>query len=124
MIQKTQPDNPQLFFQNPWDRWTSYLQMCDYSKIFIISDSNTKQHCVPYFYQKTGLSDCPQYSIQAGESSKNLSTCEHIWEFCLNNQIDRNSLIIALGGESCAILPDFVPLHYSEVLILFISLQV
>lgn len=98
MIQKTQPDNPQLFFQNPWDRWTSYLQMCDYSKIFIISDSNTKQHCVPYFYQKTGLSDCPQYSIQAGESSKNLSTCEHIWEFCLNNQIDRNSLIIALGG--------------------------
>lgn len=38
------------------------------------------------------------YTIPSGEQHKTLETCQEIWEYLLNNNVDRNALIINLGG--------------------------
>jgi 3-dehydroquinate synthase len=68
-----------------------------YSKVFVIVDQNTEQYCLPHI-----LEYLPESSviiqIEDGEKNKNLQTSQFIWNALLNNQGDRHSLIINLGG--------------------------
>jgi len=80
------------------------------SKILIITDSN-----VGKLYGKT-LSDCltdAGYSvviaeIPAGEEHKTLDTVENIYNVCLKNNLNRDSLIVALGGGVVGDISGFV----------------
>ena len=77
----------------------NYLNDTMHSKIFVLVDSNTKKYCLPIF-----LSKIPQHidyqiiEIPAGESYKNLDTCQQVWQELTNLQADRKSIIFHLGG--------------------------
>jgi 3-dehydroquinate synthase len=68
------------------------------AKVFIITDSNVLslyKETVKLFIDKYV---CRVFSFQAGEQSKNIDTINSIYEFLIDNDCDRNSILIGLGG--------------------------
>ncbi len=53
-----------------------------------------------------------KFSIVPGEDSKNLKTVEAIYSKCLENQFDRQSVIVALGGGIVGDIAGFVASTY------------
>ncbi|MEL6924259.1 MAG: 3-dehydroquinate synthase [Bacteroidota bacterium] len=90
--------------------FAEFLRERSYSKIVVIVDELTKQHCLPIL--KKGLTaHFPSpggaqerfakwhlIEIPSGEVNKNLDTCELIWEQLMDLEVDRNGLVINLGG--------------------------
>jgi len=78
-----------------------FLSHCHgkYSGIFILTDSNTRLHCLPRLQENFNI---PQGSkileIKAGEQFKTLGTCERLWHELAQSGADRHSLLICLGG--------------------------
>ena len=68
----------------------------DYSKVCILVDENTREHCLPlveaYFERPIII------EIKSGEENKTLSTCSFIWEQMTEHQLDRKALMVNLGG--------------------------
>jgi 3-dehydroquinate synthase len=75
---------------------TQFLADKNYSKIVVIVDTHTKQHCYPIL--KKHLPKHYLISVTAGESHKNLATCTHIWSEMTRLQLDRQALVLNLGG--------------------------
>lgn len=79
------------------------------SSIYIITDNN-----VAAFYLKdiekqiASIAPVSSYIFEAGEKSKNLQTICAIYDDLLEKQMDRTSLIIALGGGVVGDLAGFV----------------
>ena len=67
-----------------------------YTTVFVLSDENTEQHCLPKI--KEAISGVHILTISSGEKNKNLHTCEHIWTELTDRVADRKSLLINLGG--------------------------
>lgn len=84
-----------IFFTKNNGTLKSWLTSKNYSKIFVLSDENTRRDCLPIW---NDLKACSKITIPAGEKHKNLTTCELIWNFLLENKADRKSLLILLGG--------------------------
>lgn len=74
---------------------TQYLNNCNYSSIAILMDEHTEEHCLPLL---TSIVDFHLIKIQSGETNKMLSTCEKIWQEMTDAHLDRQSLLINLGG--------------------------
>ncbi len=69
----------------------------NYSKIAILVDENTRQHCLPVLLKNIEI-EHSIIEIPAGEQHKNLSSCRHIWEEMMLQGMDRHSLLLNLGG--------------------------
>lgn len=67
-----------------------------YSCIGVLVDENTRRLCYEQIRDKLP----PHHVIQipAGETHKNLYTCQQIWQQLTDYQFDRHSLLIVLGG--------------------------
>lgn len=83
----------------------AYQGLADYlnkefcSKIFVLVDNNTRDHCLPILKEKLDSKHTFEVlEIQAGEKFKNLETCREIWEQLSVLRADRKSLVINLGG--------------------------
>jgi 3-dehydroquinate synthase len=75
-----------------------FLQAHKYSKIVVIVDENTSKHCYGTLNFKDFLPDHTLIQIKSGETEKNLHTCEQIWLKMTEQELDRKSLVINLGG--------------------------
>lgn len=65
----------------------------------ILTDNNTLKLCLPLLLQKCKLlADALIITIPAGEIHKNENTAHLIWQQLADNYIDRNALLINLGG--------------------------
>ena len=73
----------------------SKLDVSSYSKIAILLDENIKRDCLDKLPK---IENSLIIEIPSGEENKNISTCIVIWEKLTQNQFDRNSLLINLGG--------------------------
>ncbi|WP_430510239.1 3-dehydroquinate synthase [Gottfriedia solisilvae] len=80
------------------------------SKILIITDD----HVAPYYLEevKKQLSNFDEYIIPSGEQSKSFTYYEKCLVKCFESKLDRNSLIIALGGGVVGDLAGFVAATY------------
>lgn len=67
-----------------------------YSKIAVLVDENTKAHCYPHI--KPLLNSHLLIEIPSGEENKNIDTCNKIWQELTDNEFDRKSLLLNLGG--------------------------
>ena len=92
-----------------YEELNNYLKDNGFSKIFIIVDNNTHDHCLPHFMSKleTDL-DCEIIEIEAGEVNKNIDTCVGVWNALSELGADRKSLIINVGGGVVTDLGGFV----------------
>lgn len=88
-----------IFFQNQFDSLNRFLKERSYSKIFILTDRNTGEQCLPVLI--AGMPVDFEYDIievDPGEENKNIDFCIGIWKMLLDFGADRNSLLINLGG--------------------------
>tara|TARA_B100000795_G_scaffold37117_1_gene24481 strand:- start:10985 stop:12058 length:1074 start_codon:yes stop_codon:yes gene_type:complete len=79
------------------------------TKIFVLVDANTQEHCFPSFLRLSGTSTLLEtITIAAGEVNKTIETCTHLWNVLAKKGADRNSLLINLGGGVVTDLGGFV----------------
>jgi len=84
-------------------------------KCFIVSDSNVfplyGREVISAVFKASGIN--PDYYVfDAGEKSKNLQTVENIYHAVLKSELDRSSVIIALGGGVVGDIAGFVAATY------------
>lgn len=94
----------------------AYLAKSSYSKVVLISDTNALLHCLPHFnanYFKTSEIDLI-VDFPAGEQYKSIDTANRIWNQLLAKQIDKNALIVALGGGVVTDVAGFVASAYKR----------
>jgi len=95
--------------ENAWKNLDITINKLDPSSIFVLVDTETDKHCLPYFTEKfNSISTFSVLRIKAGETHKNISTCISIWEELVELGADRNSLIINLGGGVVTDLGGFI----------------
>ena len=82
--------------QHPGKEFSEIIASVNPSKIAVIVDENTKEHCYPI------VSDLiPAHiiiEIKSGEEEKTLQTCTAIWQQMTDEGFDRKGLVINLGG--------------------------
>lgn len=66
--------------------------------IFILTDENTHQFCLPLALQSEKLKDCHVICIPSGDENKNVDSAVLIWKYLSENAATRKSLLINLGG--------------------------
>ena len=79
------------------------------SRIFILVDPNTGEHCLPVLAKACpGLDSASVFEIEGEETSKSLVTAQKVWSELLAAQADRQSLLINLGGGVVTDMGGFV----------------
>jgi 3-dehydroquinate synthase len=90
-----------LFAPSGHDAFIEYLYLKNQSgcSFFILTDENTKKHCLPAFLKNTPhIENYTNITISSGEANKTLKSCETIWKTMTEDFAGRNSLLINLGG--------------------------
>ncbi|WP_422859826.1 3-dehydroquinate synthase [Flagellimonas sp. S174] len=85
-----------------------HIKVKDYSKVFVLIDENTKQHCLPKFQKIVGPVIDEILEIPSGEENKTIQTCTTVWRELSDSGADRQSLLINLGGGVLTDLGGFV----------------
>lgn len=81
----------------------------NYSKLFVLVDSNTIDACLPYFMSNLATTiPFEIVEIEPGEENKNIETCTMLWEVLTELEADRNSVMLLLGGGVLTDLGAFV----------------
>ncbi len=84
----------------------------EYSKIFVLMDSNTHKQCWPIL--SPYLVNYETIVIPAGESNKTLQYAEFIWEKFQNSFADRKAVLLNLGGGVICDLGGFCAATYKR----------
>ncbi|WP_281543174.1 3-dehydroquinate synthase [Maribacter aestuarii] len=97
------------FNEKAFDALNKELNSVSYSKIFILVDENTHDHCLPSFMGRIN-GDYPFeiIEIESGEVNKTIETCTGVWEALSELGADRKSILINLGGGVLTDLGGFV----------------
>lgn len=67
-------------------------------QLFILTDSNTRQLCMPLIEASEAASRATVISIPAGDENKSLNELAGVWQALGDNGATRHSLMINLGG--------------------------
>ena len=102
-----------LYMEKGWNRLDKTADKKQYTSIFVLTDSNTNQHCLPIF-DNHFQHPYTLLTMEAGETHKHLATCEDLWASLSEQGADRNSLLINLGGGVVTDLGGFVACTYKR----------
>jgi 3-dehydroquinate synthase len=70
-----------------------------YPRIIVLVDENTDEHCLPVFRERLSEIDISHIiTIESGEEKKNLEQSVSIWNELTQARVDRDALLINLGG--------------------------
>ena len=70
-----------------------------YSKVFVLVDDNTIQHCYPRLAATVDLfKDAELIEIEHGEENKTIDICVQVWSTLGERGADRKSLLVNVGG--------------------------
>ena len=106
-----QANSYEIKVDETWSDFSSFVEKRNYSKVFILVDENTNEHC--YEKIKTEISFEHQLiQINSGEENKTLDTCKIVWNQLLDSGADRKSLLINLGGGVIGDLGGFCAATY------------
>lgn len=97
---------------NPKELITGFLSGKSYSRIALLTDSNTATFCLPLLGDS--LTGIEPIIIPAGEEHKNLQSCQTVWEHLTRQQLDRHSILIVLGGGVLGDLGGFCAATYKR----------
>lgn len=75
-----------------------FLSSQSYDKLFILTDTNTREKCYPLLKDVSALRDAPVITVEAGDAHKGLDTLSYIWLRLCDEGASRNSLLVNLGG--------------------------
>jgi len=79
------------------------------SKVFVLTDSNVAEHCLPQLLADVpAIENADIIELEPGEENKSLEIVAHLWTHLLENEADRKSVLINLGGGVICDLGGFV----------------
>ena len=85
------------------------------SNVYIIGDENSVLHCLPRLIEEvSSLKKAGVLEIESGEEHKNLETCVDLWGTLTDGNVDRNAIIINLGGGVIGDMGGFVASTYKR----------
>lgn len=86
-----------------------HINSRNFSKIFILVDENTHEHCLPILLEKLNTTSVIEIiEIESGEINKTIDTCVGVWNTLSELNADRKSLMINIGGGVITDLGGFV----------------
>ena len=68
-----------------------------HTKTYLLLDENTEKYCLDVL-QDIDFQNVVKIVIPSGEQHKNIETVQYIWSQLIENQADRKSLLINVGG--------------------------
>lgn len=85
------------------------------SKVFVLTDSNVAQHCLPELIAHVpAIESAEIIELEPGEENKSMDIVSHLWTHLLENEADRKSVLINLGGGVICDLGGFVGATYKR----------
>lgn len=105
-----------VFFEsNSFSKLNAFLKKNKFSKIVVIADINTFELCYPILAEKCiAIQSAEIIELESGEQHKTLDTCLLVWQTLSELQIDKNALIINLGGGVITDLGGFIASIYKR----------
>ena len=82
------------FNQTGYQYLINYIRSHSPSKIVVVTDENTKIHCLPLLNEL----EFTNVNLPSGDHHKNITTLQYIWDQFFEIGLDRNSLVLNLGG--------------------------
>jgi len=73
-----------------------FFEKRTYSQVIVLTDRNTRLHCYPLVSAQ--LPPHELIEIEAGETFKNIDTCQLIWQRMTDLRLDRHAVVVVLGG--------------------------
>ena len=109
-MQSIKANTYSIFFNDEGYSYLSdLLNSNNYSKIFVLVDENTSQHCLPNFLANLATEvEIEIIEIENGEEHKNIETCLQLWHALTELGGDRKSILLNLGGGVITDLGGFV----------------
>ena len=87
------------FKEEGYSSLNNIIKENNYSKIFIIVDENTNNHCLPKVLPLIETEVAIEIiELESGEENKTIETCVQVWNVLIELGADRKSLVINLGG--------------------------
>lgn len=77
---------------------TQILEKTTYDRLFILTDNNTEQYCLPILQKIPAFTNAHTISVPAGDENKTIYTAIKIWEAFSTQGATRHSLLINIGG--------------------------
>ncbi|SFD07992.1 3-dehydroquinate synthase [Algibacter pectinivorans] len=97
------------FNETCYNNINEHIKNSNFSKIFILVDENTHEHCLPKFLNRLETDKIIEIiEIESGEVNKNIDTCVGVWNTLSELNADRKSLMINIGGGVITDLGGFV----------------
>ncbi len=87
-----------IFFGNPAESLSPLLAQDPGARLFVLTDHNTKIHCLPLVEPLLKGRSWSVFSVAPGELNKNIHSCIRIWEAMTQAGLDRQAIMINLGG--------------------------
>lgn len=84
------------------------------SQVFVLTDENVAQYWLPEVEHWLGCEQAEEIIVGAGESHKTLQTAQEVWETLLENNADRDAILVNLGGGTVTDLGGFVASCYQR----------
>lgn len=104
-----QDQAPIYFDAQGYKALQNYIDQKQPSKVVVLVDDNTEEHCLTHFFKQASLDQEPiTIAIPPGEDQKHMGTCMALLVELTNQGLDRKSLLINLGGGVITDLGGFV----------------
>lgn len=88
-----------IVYDHGFENLEAYLSLQDFDNIFILTDSQTHQLCLPILLNRVKeLSNATNIEVPNGEENKSIEVTSYIWKMLAKHGATRKSLLINLGG--------------------------
>ncbi len=77
---------------------TEAIEQCRHDRIFLLSDTTTRQLCLPVIKDFGCLKDAIEIVIPESDTCKNMDSVMHVWQELQRGGATRHSLMINIGG--------------------------
>jgi 3-dehydroquinate synthase len=104
-----------IHFDTNLEPLQAFLENENYSKIFVFTDRNTSDVCLPVFqFMLNDFTGFDLIETEPGEEHKDIDFCIGIWKTLLDFEADRKCLMINLGGGVVTDMGGFVASTYKR----------
>jgi 3-dehydroquinate synthase len=91
-------DKKVIFTSNLAQEIAIQIDSLNPDSVFLLTDSNTRNLCLPLLATDNTLASYPVIEIPAGDENKNLQSISIVWEYLSSHGATRKSLLINIGG--------------------------
>ena len=75
----------------------AYLSSHKQDKVFVLTDTNTREKCLPLLEKVLADKEAEYITIEAGDTHKGIEQVSAIWDILSKGGASRNSLLINIG---------------------------